>query len=109
MPSMNIHILNCNSLNNKLSEIKDHLYNTNSDILCLCKTWLTERFTLRFNNNCSGWINRPGRVGGGLGVLVHRELRYDPLPILPFPAGVFEVQGLSLNNSDKSVVKLLNI
>lgn len=70
-----IYQLNCNSLNTKLSEIKQLLISNIPDIFCLCETWLTDKYIPKFPDYIAEWKHR-GAPGGGLGILIHKELQY---------------------------------
>ena len=104
-----LQILNCNSLTNKLPELKEHISSSSPTILCLSETWLTDRFTPRFLNYCTEWKHRLGQVGGGLGILIHQETLYKPLDLTPFPMGVLEIHGITLYSSSGSTIQIINI
>ena len=67
---LNILSLNCNSIYNKLPEIKQMLIDKEPDIVCFCKTWIRERYLLKFNGYTAEWKNRQGERGGVLGILI---------------------------------------
>ena len=65
-----IYTLNCNSLNNKLGELKNLLDEREPDVVCFC-----ERFVPKFKNYMAEWKHR-GTAGGGLGILIRNGLQY---------------------------------
>ena len=71
---MMMYFLNCNSLNNKIGEIKDLLIKNTPDIFCLCETWLNPKYVPKFNNYISEWQHRCA-AGGGIGIFIHKEMQ----------------------------------
>lgn len=106
---LKLQMLNCNSLNTKLPEIKQLLLDTCPHVLCLCETWLSERFTPRFHGYASEWVHRPARQGGGLGILIKQEVQYSSRTLTPYLGGVLEVQVITLFLKDGSSMSILNI
>ena len=106
---LKLQMLNCNSLNTKLPEIKKLLLDTCPHVLCLCETWLTERFTPRFHGYASEWVHRPAGRGGGLGILIKQEVQYSSKTLTSYPGGVLEVQVITLFLEDGSSMSILNI
>lgn len=101
-----ICLLNCNSINTKLGEIKDFLVSVKPDIFCLTETWL-QNYIPKFKNYSSHWKHR-GQLGGGLGILVADGIPHRDFHLLPFPNGHLEVQALTVF-TDNSEIQILNI
>ena len=83
--NLNICMLNCNSITNKLKEIKNFMVNIKPDIFCLSETWLTKCIP-KFRNYTCHWKNRNNH-GGGLGILVSASVSHRDLPLAPFVGG----------------------
>lgn len=100
--------LNCNSIYNKLPEIKQLLIEEEPDIMCMCETWIKENYLPRFRNYSAEWKHRADR-GGGLGILVSSKLQYQTINLKEFDEGVLEVQALEVFLSDSSSLQILNV
>ena len=109
VPGFKIHLLNCNSLHTKLSEIKHHLQDSSPDVFCLCETWLNVGYVPRFPNYNAEWMHRTGQRGGGLGILVRHGLQYTEVQLQQFPMGVLEVQAITLHMLRCPPISVLNI
>lgn len=106
--NLTIYLLNCNSINNKLSEIKKLLLEHEPHIFCLCETWLNNKYIPKFFNYISEWKHR-GAAGGGLGILLHKEIHYKNLVITEYDGGVMEVQAIEVYIRNSDPIKILNI
>ena len=104
--NLNICMLNCNSITNKLGEIKNFMVNIKPDIFCLSETWLT-KYIPKFRNYICHWKNRNNH-GGGLGILVSAGVSHRDLPLAPFAGGFLEVQAISVD-SGRSGLSILNV
>lgn len=102
----NICLLNCNSINTKLGEIKDFLFSNQPDIFCFCETWLS-KYIPKFRNYTAHWKHR-GHLGGGLGILVAGGIPHKELLLEPFPGGNLEVQAISIH-AKYSKIQILNL
>lgn len=100
--------LNCNSLYNKLPEVKQLLIEEDPDILCLCETWTKEKYLPKFKNYKAEWKHRTDR-GGGLAILVNTNLQYQTIQLREFEQGVLEVQALEIYLGDSSPLQILNV
>ena len=103
-----IYSLNCNSLNNKLGELKNVIYERQPDVVCLCETWLSDRFVPRFHNYIAEWKHR-GAAGGGLGILIHKNVQFRPLDIPIYIGGVLEAQAVRIYLKNSEPLHILNI
>ena len=106
--AFNIFMLNCNSINSKLGEIKELLYNSEPDIFCFTETWLTNLRQPNFHNYTAEWQHRDGH-GGGLGILIKQSIQYTILNLQNFPNGVLEVQGITVYMNNFNKIDILNI
>ena len=105
---LTIHMLNCNSLYNKISELKKHIQETDPDILCLCETWLHQKYVPRFFNYSSEWCHRDA-AGGGLGIIIKKNIQYQNLPLIPFINGVLEIHAIKLQIKQSLPLCIANI
>ena len=103
-----IYTLNCNSLNNKLGELKNLLDEREPDVFCLCETWLSERFVPKFKNYMAEWKHR-GTAGGGLGILIQNGLQYRTLNVPEFAGGSLEAQIIKIFIDDSEPLHILNL
>ena len=69
---LNIIQLNCNSLTNKLAEIKMYLYSTKPDIACLSETMIKKTEPKILGYTCL-WKHRQGERGG-LCIMVRHDI-----------------------------------
>ena len=93
--SLHLIELNCNSLRTKVSELKLYLSTSKPDVVCLCETWL-QTWVPSFSGYSTVWQHRIGGVGGGLGMVIRRDVAYQTKALLPFPAGHLEIQCITL-------------
>ena len=100
-------MLNCNSINTKLGEIKDFLVDKKPDIFCFTETWLTS-YIPKFHNYSSHWKNRNQGTGGGLGILVAAGLSHRSYPLILYDDGHLEVQAVTVDTGRSSLV-ILNV
>jgi exonuclease III/ribonuclease HI len=73
---------NCQSLNNKISDLENFILQLNIDIICLNEVWLDENQANRFkfrNFNCI-FNCRDGR-GGGVAILVNQKFKVFQIPL----------------------------
>lgn len=107
--STEIIIFNCNSIYNKLNEIKKCLDIYSPDIVCFTETWLnSNKYKPRFYNYNAEWISRVG-VGGGLGILIKNDLYCKSIKLIPFTDGVLEVQGITVHYRENLIIDILNL
>lgn len=102
-------MLNCNSINSKIAELKNMISQCMPDFLCLTETWLdNDKYAPRFHNYHSEWQHRTER-GGGLGIIIHKDIQYRKLDINSFPNGNLEVQAITIYSNDRNEINLLNL
>ena len=104
---LRIIVLNCNSLNSKLSEVKLLVDDVKPELVCLTETWLTKGEP-KFKNYKCEWKHRLDRVGGGLGILIKGNLQCDKVNLSPFNNGVLEVQAINLHLRNGTKLSILN-
>lgn len=104
---LNIYFLNCNSISNKLSEIKEFLSETKVDIMCLTETWI-KKFEPKFKNYSTVWKHRMDRPGGGLGFLINSNISYRAWPLTEYNNGALEIQAIEIYLSNTNTLKLIN-
>ena len=85
-----IYQLNCNSLSNKLAEIKYYLYRNKPDILCLCETMI-KKYEPKFIGYNVLWKHRNGDKGG-LAILIRQDISFREINFNPFPERSLELQ-----------------
>ena len=97
---MNVCVMNCCSMNNKLPFILDHVCDNKSDIVALTETWLSsdETKNRKVVQECAAHgytlfhVPRPCRKGGGVAILIK-----DSISVIPqghFPKQSFEYMEL---------------
>ena len=104
---MNILMLNCNSITNKIGEIKDILNKHEPDIFALCETWL-HNYEPKFSNYTTEWKHRGGH-GGGIGLLINKNVQYRVLPLQLYVNGVLECQAITVYNRKGKTTNILNL
>ena len=81
--NLKLYLLNCNSINTKLGEIKDFLATHKPDIFCFTETWLN-KYIPRFNNYVSHWKHRDS-ADGGLGIVIEQSIPHTTYPLPKWP------------------------
>ena len=89
MSEKNLNLLtwNCHSLYNKLNEFRDKLYKYKPHVVCLTETWLKNNRIPVFQNYNKYLYIRPENVGGGLCILIRRDLINNSMSLAPFTMG----------------------
>lgn len=106
--NLKILSLNCNSLYNKLPNIKQMVVEEAPDILCLCETWLDDKYLPKFKDYSTEWKNRDKR-GGGLGLIINKNIQYKTIELPKHKDGVMEVQAIGVYMRDGSILHILNM
>ena len=75
--------LNCQSLNNKLGEIKLLVYKEKPDFMAFNETWLN-KYHPKFIGYSSNWSDRILGRGGRLGVIVRQGLQYSKIDLISY-------------------------
>lgn len=100
-------MLNCNSISNKLGEIKLLIYTEKPDVFCFSETWI-KKYEPKFINYVSIWKHRMG-FAGGLGILIRRGLQYRDLNLIPFIDGKLECQAVKVILENGKEISILNL
>ena len=108
LPSLSVVSLNCCSLYARLAEVKLLLYCTKPSVMCLTETWTNDRCLPSFCNYDCFWRHR-GAQGGGLCILVRRDLCCRSIDLLPFQVGLLEVQAVTVLLGSGSTLDILNV
>lgn len=103
---LEIFQLNCNSISNKLSEIKMYLYTRKPDIMCLCET-MVKNNEPKFIGYNSIWKHRNGDKGG-LAILVRHDINFIPVQFNTHPNNGLEIQIIEIG-SPSGNIKIANI
>lgn len=82
---LHIYQLNCNSLANKLAEIKLYIYRKKPDIVCLCET-MVKKHEPKFIGYNVLWKHREGDKGG-LAVLIRHDISFRNISLTLFLKG----------------------
>ena len=109
---ISVIILNCKSINSKLGEIKLLLYMEKADIMCVSETWLKDnKYNPKFiNYNCIFKNRETLGGGGGIGVIIKRNIKYQEVKLNPYKAGKLEIQAIKIFTkvSEITLVNLYN-
>ena len=100
--------LNCQSLNNKLFDVKLMIHVLKPDFVALSETWIS-RHIPKFYNYQAEWLHRTDRLGGGLGMLIRRGIQYQYHNLNHFSGGVLEYQAIKLHLQDQSSLIVFSI
>ena len=76
--------------------------------MCLTETWVNDSYLPAFCGYDCFWRNR-GAHGGGLCVLVKRNLCCQEIRLLPFRGGVLEIQAVRVLLSSGSSITIVNL
>ena len=106
--TLRLAMINCRGINNKLGEIKHLLYKNALDILCVSETKIT-RFEPKFVNYSTIWKHRDFRMGGGLGIIIHRNIQHQEMEIPPYRGGKLEYIAFKFFSVDGQAISLLSI
>ena len=86
--ALSISHFNCKGIYSKLQELRNYLYDSSIDILCISETWLSKREPVFKNYHCA-WQHR-GRFGGGVGIVGRCDISFERVHIPPYAGGVLE-------------------
>ena len=100
--------LNCQSINNKVHEIKAILQDFTLDFAAFSETWITHHEPKFFGYH-SYWKNRIGSLGGGVGFLIRCGITHSILNLAQFPGGVLEIQAIKIYLKNNQNLTLLNL
>ena len=98
--------INTRGLLNKIDHLHDIIKYSDPDIILLCETWLNAGTTELVEINGYKLIskNRIDRIGGGVGILIKRELRSHSRNDLCVETQHFEHQILELKTDTKNIL-----
>ena len=99
---------NCHSLYTKLSEFKTRLYAETPHLVCLCETWLKESRLPSFNNYVSYFKCREARAGGGLAILVRKDVNVSEIDLGHYQQGILETQSIRVYGINQQL-DILNV
>ena len=100
--------LNCQSINNKLGDLKLLIGHLKPDFVAFSETWITCN-SPSFYNYHAEWKHRHDRPGGGLGFLIRRGLQYENFELSPFINGCLEVQAMKIHLRSRQTIVILGI
>ena len=106
--NLKLFLLNCNSINPKLGEIKELMKEEIPDVFCFTETWLSS-YIPKFHNYSAEWVNRDSH-GGGVGIVVKKTLEYRTRPLTKYHRGHLEVIAIDMyiNNDTISLLNVYN-
>lgn len=105
--SLQITQLNCNSLSNKVSELKIYIYSTKPDIMCLCETHL-KRDGPKIQGYDSLWLPRVVGEKGGLAIIIRQDIKHRVLDLQQYQGGNMEYQAIEIS-SGIGIINIMNI
>ena len=109
--NLNVYILNCKSIRNKLGEIKLMLYRKKPEVLCVTETWITnKRYEPKFINYVDTWEHRlADNAGGGLGIIIRQDVVYQNVVLQKYQNGGFEIQAVKVFREDGRDIIIANV
>ena len=98
--------LNIRGLLNKQDQLKNLVNDTEADVTLLCKTWRTQIKESQMNITTHKLISkhRPDRIGGGVGILVHKDLRSRARPDLQMNTEILEHVIVELKTDKRNIL-----
>lgn len=93
---LTVYQLNCNSISNKLSELKLLTYTEKPDIFCLCETF-AKRYEPSFIGYTGIWKERDGEKGG-LAILIRQDVYFKEITFDPFTNRSLEIQIIEISS-----------
>ena len=102
-------MLNCNGITNKLAEIKYILKKKKPDICCLSETKLTGKKTLpKFEDYNAEYRCRINQQGGGIAMIIKKEILYTQLDLNYYNKGLLEIQGIKVKLKNSQILAMIN-
>ena len=101
---------NARSLKANLAEFNKFLSTHSPHIVCICETWLTYNFNPKFLNYTLYRQDRLLGKGGGMLILVRKEISHNILDLTPYQECHMEIQALQifLDDSTYSILSCYN-
>ena len=98
--------LNIRGLLNKQDQLKNLVNDTEADVTLLCETWLTQIKESQMNITTHKLISkhRSDRIGGGVGILVHKNLRSRARPDLQMNTEILEHVIVELKTDKRNIL-----
>ena len=98
--------LNIRGLLNKQDQLKNLINDTEVDVLLLCETWLTQIKESHINITTHKLTSkhRSDRIGGGVGILVHKDLRSRARPDLQINTEILEHVIVELKTDKRNIL-----
>ena len=87
--------------------MKNLVDNEKEELVCLTETWLTKHEP-KFKNYKCEWKHRLDCSGGGLVILIKKNLQYKIINLIPFHNGVLEDQAMDLHLEDSTKLSVFN-
>ena len=106
-----LHIMqwNARSVKCHLSDLKITAYSTKPHVIAIQESWLKKKDkTPGFISYFTHRMDRVGRKGGGLMLLVRKNLHYIPKTLISFQGGKLEVQAISIK-SNNQFIDIMNV
>ena len=110
MSEKNLTVLqwNAHSLYNKLEDFKVKLYKYAPHLACICETWLKSNREPNFSNYDKYLCNRTTHNGGGIAILVRKDLINSPMNLNHYHNGMLEIQAITIKSFNKSL-QIINL
>ena len=91
---------------NKQDQLKNLVKYTEADVTLLCETWLTQIKESQINITTHKLINkhRSDRIGGGVGILVHKDLRSRARPNRQIDTEILEHVVVELKTDKRNIL-----
>ena len=98
--------LNIRGLLNKQDQLKNLVKDTEADVILLCATWLTQIKESQINITTHKLTSkhRSDRIGGGVGILVHKDLRSRARPDLQIDTEILEHVVVELKTDKRNIL-----
>ena len=87
---------NARSILGNLGEFQKCLDENNPHLICLTETWLKADKKLGFKAYSVIRKDRPNQAGGGIAILIRKEIEYKDISFIPFNGGRFEYMGIKI-------------
>ena len=106
--NLRIMHLNCRGINSKLGEIKRLVSKISPHVVCVSETWINRREP-KFPDYKIIWNHRVDQVGGGLGIFIHRSVKFARLKVDAHRGGQLEFLGVQVALKNNETLNILNI
>ena len=98
--------LNIRGLLNKQDQLNRLIKDTDADLILLCETWLTQMKESHIDLSTHKLTSkhRSDRIGGGVGIFVHKNLRSRARPDLKIETEIFEHVIVELKTDKRNIL-----